>query len=53
MGSQLLAALLMGGMREDNNATGRETAGSPAAWPVMDAIGGLQARLAEWVEALR
>ncbi len=53
MGSQLLAALLMGWMRGDNNATGRITAGRPAAWPVMDAIGGLQARLAEWMEALR
>ncbi len=53
MGSQLLAALLMGWMRGDNNATGRITAGRPAAWPVMDAIGGLVARLAQWVEALR
>jgi hypothetical protein len=53
MGSQLLAALLMGWMRGNNNATGRETAGRPATWLVMDAIGGLQARLAEWVEALR
>ena len=53
MGSQLLAALLMGWMRGNNNATRRETAGRPAAWPVMDAIGGLQARLAEWMEALR
>jgi len=53
MGSQLLAALLMGWMRGNNNATGRETAGRPAAWPVMDAIGGLVARLAQWVEALR
>lgn len=53
MGSQLMAVLLMGWMRGDNNATGRITAGRPAAWPFMDAIGGLQARLAEWMEALR
>ncbi|MNK50212.1 hypothetical protein D3C87_690850 [compost metagenome] len=53
MGSQLLAALLMGGCEGNNNATGRETAGRPAAWPVMDAIDGLLARLAEWMEALR
>ena len=53
MGCQLLAALLMGWMLGNNNGTGRVTAGRPAAWPVMNAIGGLQARLAEWVEALR
>lgn len=58
MGSQLLAAILMGSMRGTTMDTGRMlrddmTADRPARWPGRSASGGLEARLAEWEEALR